>query len=102
MANRPIPILFSARAKREIDAAHTWWAEHSEARALADAVAAALRFIEAFPEASPRVQIRGKWSTTRRASVAPLGYHLFYRYDERAGTILVRAFWHERRRPPRL
>lgn len=48
MANRPIPLLFSARAKREIDAAHTWWVEHSEPRALADAVAAALRFMEAF------------------------------------------------------
>jgi plasmid stabilization system protein ParE len=102
MANRPIPILFSARAKREIDEARTWWAEQSETRVLADAVAATLRFIEAFPEASPRVQIRGKWSTTRRASVAPLGYHLFYRYDERTGAILVQAFWHEHRRPPLL
>jgi plasmid stabilization system protein ParE len=98
---RPVAIVFSVRAKREIDAAAKWWAEHRGTQALADAVADVLRLLEAFPEAAPRVQIRGAWSTTRRASVALVGYHLYYRHDARAGTILVRCFWHERRRPPR-
>lgn len=102
MAKRPVVIIFSPNANREVEEARVWWAECGGALALADAVAAALSYIEAFPEAPSLVKIRGKWSTTRRVQVDPIGYHLYYRYNALTGTILVRCFWHQRRRPPRL
>lgn len=102
MARRAAVILFSPRANREVDEAQAWWTERGGAAALADAVAAALSYISAFPEAPARVKLRGKWSDTRRVCVDPIGYHLYYRHDARTDTILVRCFWHQRRRPPRL
>lgn len=100
MPKRPTTIIFSARAKRDLDEARAWWAEHRRTRSLDDALAAALHLLEAFPEIGPRVQIRGQWSTTRRIVLDSVGYHLYYRFD--ADTIFVRCFWHERRRKPRL
>ncbi len=60
MAKRSAVILFSPRANREVEEARAWWTERGGAVALADAVAAALSYIEAFPEAPSRVKIRGK------------------------------------------
>ena len=102
MPRPPATILFSARAKRELDEVRAWWAKHHPGtRVLDDALARALHLLEVFPEMGPRAQIRGQWSTTRRIIIDPVGYHLYYRFDPQARTILVRALWHERRRRPR-
>lgn len=95
-------IVFDTRANREIEEARAWWAEHVRTPLLDDAIAAALDRLEQFPEIAPRVPLRGRWSTTRRYILDRVGYHLFYQYNARAGTILVICFWHERRRKPRL
>jgi len=96
-----LTVILSPRAIKEIDEAALWWAERGKPTFIDDAVAAVLARLDSLPESAPCVQSRGRWTTTRRASVAG-GYQLFYRYDARTGTILVRCFWHERRRPPRL
>lgn len=95
-------IVFTARATREIDEALVWWAEHPGTRALADAIASALALLDRFPEIAPRVKSRGRWTTTRRYILKGVGYHLYERFDASTRTILVRSFWHERRRKPRL
>lgn len=96
-----LTILISPRATKEIDQAARWWAAQGFPTFIDDAIAEVLERLAACPEMAPRAQIRGKWSTTRRAPV-DRGYHLYYRYSPRAETILVRCLWHERRRPPRL
>jgi plasmid stabilization system protein ParE len=100
------PALFlvtSMRAAREIDEARLWWTEHGGVDVLDDGIAAASRYIQAFPEAPPLVKVRGKWSAnTRRASVEPVGYNLFYEYDPTTRTVLIVRFRHRSRRPPRL
>lgn len=99
---RRISILVSTRAAKEIDDAARWWADRGSPTRIDDAIAEVLAHLEELPEMAPRIQIRGRWSTTRRASVDPVGYNLFYRYDARASTILVQCFRHQHRRPPRL
>ena len=64
MPKRPITIIFAARAKQELDEARTWWEAHREAGALADALAAVLRRLEAFPEMAPPVSIKLPYSKT--------------------------------------
>ena len=96
-----LTVVISPRATKEIDEAALWWAKRGEPSFVDAAITEVLARLKVVPESAPRVQIRGKWSTTRRASV-DRGYHLYYRYDARAETILVRCFWHERRTPPRL
>lgn len=95
-------VLLSPRVVREIDEAASWWAERGAPSLVDDALAAAMEFVQSFPEASPLIKCRGRWSKVRRASVEPLGYNLFYSYDAGARLILVRSFRHRSRRPPRL
>jgi plasmid stabilization system protein ParE len=95
-------IVFSDRANRELDEARAWWQAHIHTSELDDAVAAALDRLELFPELASRVPRRGHWTTTRRYVLERVGYHLYYKYTPRTGTILVLCFWHERRRKPRL
>jgi hypothetical protein len=79
-----------------------WWAKRGEPTIVDDAVAVALRFVEQFPEAPPLAKLQGRWTKNRRASVDPLGYNLFYRYDAKKHTVVIRCFRHRSRRPPRL
>ena len=96
-----ITVIISRRASKEIDEAALWWADRGEPTFIDDAIDKVVARLQAFPKSAPVVEIRGKWSDTHRASV-DRGYQLYYRYNERARTIVVRCFWHERRRPPRL
>lgn len=95
-------VVFTARANREIDEALAWWGQRGGARALADELAAALALLERFPEIGPRVKSRGRWTMTRRYVLDRMGYHLYYRFEARTQTILVRSRWHERRAKPQL
>jgi plasmid stabilization system protein ParE len=97
----PPALVISPRAVQEIDEARTFWIENRDVRVLDAALAGALRFIEAFPEAPPLVQTRGAW-VHRRMAVEPVGYNLFYRYDPRTRVVLVKCFRHQSRRRPRL
>jgi ParE toxin of type II toxin-antitoxin system, parDE len=98
----PLTVIVSPRATKEIDAAARWWAKRGSPNLIDDAISVALKFVEQFPEAPPLVKIRGRWSTTRRASVEPVGYNLWYLYYPETRTVLVRCFRHKSRRPPRL
>lgn len=102
MTKRAVTAIIDARALREIDEARAWWAEHRRTPDLDDAIAAALDRLEQFPEISPRVKRGSRWTTTRRYILDRVGYHLYYRFDERTGTLFVRSLWHERRSKPRL
>jgi plasmid stabilization system protein ParE len=98
-----LTVIFSPRAKREIDAALRWWREHRGTPALDDAIAAGLDRLEAFPEIGAPVKKLGRWSPTRRYILdGGVGYHLYYDFELGSGTVEVICFWHERRRPPRL
>ena len=99
---KSLAILLSSRARREIDDARAWWVENRGGTALDDAIAAVLQQIERFPGSGALVPRGSTWTTTRKIHVGRTGYQLYYLVHERAGTILVRCFWHERRRPPRL
>jgi plasmid stabilization system protein ParE len=98
----PVAIVLSQRAKQEIDEARAWWAEHRGGTVLDDAIAKALQQIDRFPESGARVLQGSAWTTTRKIGAGRTGYQFYYVFHARAGTILVRCFWHERRRPPRL
>jgi hypothetical protein len=95
-------VVFTKRASQESDAARAWWAEHRDTLALGDAIAAALARITRFPAIGARVKQRGQWLKTRRYILSDVGYHLYYDYEARTQTIVVRCLWHERRRKPRL
>jgi|HubBroStandDraft_2_1064218.scaffolds.fasta_scaffold481278_3 hypothetical protein len=99
---RALHVVTLLRAAREIDEARRWWTEHRDVRVLDDGIAAALRFVQAFPEASPLVKVGARWTKNRRASVEPVGYNLFYRYEPKTRTVIIRCFRHRSRRPPRL
>ncbi len=96
-----VSILLSERARKEIGEAAAWWALQGRDRLIDDAVTAVLVKLEQFPEMAPRVRLRGRLSTTRRAFVEP-AYYLYYSYEPKTETLLVRCFWHEKRKGPRL
>jgi plasmid stabilization system protein ParE len=100
MIRRRLTVVMTPRAEGEIDEAAQWWADRGSPTIVDDAVEATLEKIQRFPEIAPRIERHGAFTTTRRATVDPLGFNLFY--DARAGTIVVRCFRHQSRRPPRL
>jgi hypothetical protein len=90
-------VLFEQRALRELDEARAWWAEHRQSSAFDNAMARTLDRLEQLPLSAPRVQIAGKWSSTRAAPLGRTGYKLYYWPNTRAKSLLVIRIWHERR-----
>lgn len=103
MTPRSLAVSFTRRAAAEIAAAVDWWAMNRPAApgAITDAIQEAVDMVRAAPEVGVLVP-GARLSGIRRIFLDRIDYHLYYRVNARRSRIAVLAFWHARRRPPRL
>ena len=93
-----LPVVFTRRAARQVEAAAEWWRVHRPAApdALRDDLAGALALIAdhpscGVPTTSPRLP------GLRRIHLARIDYYLYYRLAPRLRQVQFVAFWHARR-----
>jgi plasmid stabilization system protein ParE len=93
-----LPVVFTRRAARQVEAAAEWWRANRTAApgALRDDLAAATGLVGEQPASGTPVVSR-RYPGLRRIHLARLGYHLYYRLAPRLRQVQVVAFWHSRR-----
>ena len=93
-----LPVGFTRRSARQVEAAALWWKVNRPAapNALRDDLAAALTLIADQP-ACGAPTASGTSQGVRRIHLVRVGYHLYYRLAPRLRQVQVVAFWHARR-----
>ena len=98
-----LPVVFTRRAARQIEAASEWWGENRPAApdAFRDDLVGALALIAGQPNCGAPMVSR-RYRGVRRVLLVRLDHHLYYRLAPRLRQVQVLAFWHARRgsRPP--
>jgi hypothetical protein len=75
---KPFVVLFQSRALLQMDEARAWLREHRGGTSTFDAaMARTLDRLTNLPRSSPCVQIGGRWSRARHASLGRAGYKLY-------------------------
>lgn len=95
---RPLAVMITPRAERQILEAVQWWREHrpSAPTMLDDEIAEAFLRVAAHPHSGVAVRAR---LGTHRVLLRGSSYFLFYRVRPRARRIEVVALWHTSRGP---
>ncbi len=75
--------------------------EPGASSAIRDALAWIVDHLQQNPFMGSHVE-NARRSDVRRFYLDRIGYHIFYRVDQRRARVVIVTFWHERRRPPRL
>lgn len=92
----------SKRFERQVETAIRWGQEHHGLTVeIVDALDALSKDLALFPDMHARAQ-NARTPGLRRAYLPRIGYHVYYRVDERRGVVLLRDFRHAKRRPVRL
>jgi plasmid stabilization system protein ParE len=96
-----LPVVFTRRAARQVEAAAVWWRLNRPAApdALEADLVAASKLVAEQPLCGVVIPSR-RFSGVRRIHLARIGYHLYYRMAPRLGQVQVVAFWHARRGSP--
>lgn len=91
----------SARAAAEIERADRWWKENRPAApsALREDVAGVFRVLLQRPGIGVRIA-NTRVSSVRRLTLGRVRYYVYYCVRE--PELVILAFWHTSRRPPRL
>lgn len=92
-----LSVVFHPRAEQEILEAEAWREQKGVIRAAMVSLANNLILNPFLGQAVEGARRPG----LRRFYVGSIGYHVFYRVDQRRGLIVIFSVWHERRRPPR-
>ena len=93
-----LPVTFTRRAAREVEAASVWWRRNRPGApdALQTALIAALTLISGEPSCGAPAVTR-RLTGVRRVYLAPVSYHLYYRLAAAPARLEILAFWHARR-----
>jgi plasmid stabilization system protein ParE len=93
-----LPVVFTRRAAREVEAAAEWWRVNrlDAPGAVQDELADALALIAAQPGCGVSSMGR-KFRVVRRVHLARIDYHVYYRLAPRLRRVEILAFWHARR-----
>ena len=96
-----LPVVFTRRAARQVEAAARWWNVNRPAapNALRDDLAGALTLIADQPTCGAPIASR-RSPGVRRIHLARVGYHVYYRLAPRLRQVQVVALWHARRGSP--
>ena len=94
-------VRFTATARHHADREHAWWLANRDYRELfATELEQAVRVLSVLPGAGTPYD-KTKVAGLRRLFIRPLGFHLYYTFDDRE--VIVRALWGARReRGPQL
>jgi hypothetical protein len=99
---RPLIVVFGVRFERQTEAADRWWKEnHETSNAIGDEIRWVADHLQTSPYMWPAAENARK-PGLRRVFLQRIGYHLYYRVDERRGRITFTDFRHARRRPIRI
>lgn len=98
MTRPALPVVFTKRAERHLEAAVSWWKENRPAAsgAVADEVRKAIDLISIHPATGVPAQsarLRG----VRRILLDRIGYYCYYRPRPLLKRIEVLALWHSKR-----
>lgn len=95
---RGLPVVFTSRATREIEAANAWWRENRRdaPNAIREELAIAIELISVQPGAGS-VAASKRLAGVRRVLLPRINYLLYYRLRARLRRVDVVAFWHARR-----
>jgi len=93
-----LPVVFTRRAARQVEAAARWWNVNRPAapNALRDELTAALTLVADQPACGAPVPSRTSQGV-RRIHLARVDYHVYYRLAPRLRQVQVVALWHARR-----
>jgi plasmid stabilization system protein ParE len=93
-----LPVVFTRRAVRQVEAAAAWWKANRPAapNALRDDLGAALTLVGEQPACGTTVLSRS-YHGLRRIHLGRIDYHMYYRIAPRLRQVQVVAFWHARR-----
>lgn len=93
-----LPVVFTRRAARQVEAAAEWWRLHRPGApdAVRDDLAGALALIAHQPSCGAPTA-SGRFRGVRRIHLARIDYHLYWRLAPRLGQVQILAFWHARR-----
>lgn len=96
-----LPVVFTRRAARQIEAAAAWWSANRPAAPLAirDDLRGVVTLIGEQPMCGTPTPSQSH-AGLRRIHLPRVDYHLYYRLAPRLRQVQVVAFWHARRAPP--
>jgi plasmid stabilization system protein ParE len=96
-----LPVVFTRRAARQVEAAALWWKDNRRAapNAVCEDLAGTLTLIADQP-ACGAPTASSRFHGLRRIHLARIDYHLYYRVAPRLRQVQVVAFWHARRGSP--
>lgn len=91
----------SARAASEIERAEQWWRQNRPAApdALREDLAGVFRVLTRRPGIGVRVA-SARLASVRRVTLGRIRYYVYY--SVRESDVIILAFWHTSRRPPRV
>ena len=94
--SEPLDVRFTARARRQVDEAASWWEENRPlaAGAIHDELSIALELLRHQPGIGSRAT-NAKLADVRRWHLSRVHYNLYYRVTR--GAVQVLAFWHASR-----
>jgi plasmid stabilization system protein ParE len=94
----PVPVVFTRRAARQVEAAVVWWSANRPGApdAIREDLRAVVTLIADQPECGTPTP-SAKHSGLRRVHLPRVDYHLYYRVVPRLRRVEVVAFWHARR-----
>lgn len=99
---RPLIVVVSRRAVRNIEAADRWW---KESRDTSDAIRDELRWIVGLLLLNPymgEIAENARRPGLRHFYLERILHHLYYRVDEQRAHVRIVALRHARRRPVRI
>jgi len=96
-----LPVVFTRRAARQVEAAAAWWSANRPAApgAIRDDLSGVVALIGEQPMCGTPTPGR-RHPGLRRIHLPRVDYHLYYRLAPRLRQVQVLAFWHARRAAP--